>query len=89
MRLVRTLCAVIEPLLHGTILLPGVVASQDFDSRHAWVSEDFIFLVENGDGFFGLTIFLTDFLFFIVLGQESSLFHYVLVLLDQVSVTCR
>jgi hypothetical protein len=89
MRLVRSLCTVVKPVLNTTVLLPGIVASQNLDSGHAWVSEDFILLVENSYSFLGLTIFLTDYLRFVVLGKESCLFHNVLVLLDQVGMTSR
>jgi hypothetical protein len=88
-RLVRALGTVVKPLLDGTILFPSVVSCQDFDSWHAGVSEDFVFFVENGYGFFGLTIFLANFLLFIVLGQEGGFFDDVLVLLDQVSMAGR
>lgn len=89
MRLVRSLGTVVKPLLNTAVLLPGIVASQNFDSGHAWVSEDFILLVQNSYSFFSLTIFLTDFLLFVVLGKESCLFNNVLVLLDQVGMTSR
>jgi hypothetical protein len=65
-RLIRSLGTVVDPLLDGAVLFPGIVAGQYLDSRHLRIPEDFILFLEDGDGFFGSDILLADLLLLVV-----------------------
>ena len=50
MWLVWSHAAVVEPLFNGAVEFPGVVTRQSLDWEHVGVSEDFVLLVEEGEG---------------------------------------
>jgi len=65
-RLIGSLGAVVDPLLDGAVLFPGIVAGQYLDSGHLGIPEDFILFLEDGDGFFGSDVLLADLLLLVV-----------------------
>jgi hypothetical protein len=87
-RLVRSLGAVVEPLLDGAVLLPGIVAGQYLDSGHLRVPEDFVFFLEDGNGLLGSDVLLADLLLLVVLREEGGFLDDVLMLLNEVGVSC-
>jgi hypothetical protein len=86
--LVRSLGTVVEPLLDGLVLLPGIVASQYLDSGHLGVPENFILLFEDGNGFFGGDVLLADLLLLVIFREECGFLNNVLMLLNEVGVSC-
>jgi hypothetical protein len=56
MSLTRSSLAVLNPLLYGSVLVPGIVSGKDLDPWHALLVEDFILLIEKSDGFFGCLV---------------------------------
>ena len=87
--LVRPFGAILKPLLNIAVLFPGIVAGKDLGTGHSRVTEDFILLLKDGNGFFGGAVFLAQLGFFVVFGEERRLFNDVLMLLNEISVSCR
>jgi len=78
--------AVLNPLLNGSVFIPSIISGKDFDSRHAFFSEDFILLVEKSDSLFGCLILIdTDF----NLLKEGLFSLDVMMLFNDISVSCR
>jgi hypothetical protein len=87
-RLIGSLGTVVEPLLDGLVLLPGIVTSQYLDTGHLGVPENFILLLEDGNGFFGCDVLLADLLLLVIFREEGGFLNNVLMLLNEVGVSC-
>jgi hypothetical protein len=81
--------AIVKPLLDSAVLFPGIVAGKDLRAGHSRVTEDFILLLKDSNGFFGGAVLLAQFGLFVVFREERSLFNDVLMLLNEISVSCR
>jgi hypothetical protein len=77
--------AVLNPLLDGSVLIPGVVSCKNLDSWNTTLVEDFVLLVEESNGISGGLVFVNT-CFYLV--EEGGFLLNIMMFFDHVCMSC-